>query len=111
MLIVLLDEPGLFVYASPEAAQTAIEPPGAESAVRAAFDEHAVPYRVEWARPNQTKKLLGLFRVISFGTYRWVAAGPPDPAALIQLIEEHPSTDPPTARADLIALLPKLRAV
>ena len=111
MLIVLLDEPGLFVYPSLEAAQADIEPLDAESEVRAAFDEHAVPYRVEWIRPNRTRKLFGLFGVVSFGSYRWVAAGPPDPTALIQLIEQHPSTNPPAARAELTALLPKLRAV
>jgi|SRR5215467_1799341 len=63
MLIVLLDEPGLFVYPSPEAAQIDLEPPDAESTIRAAFDEHGVPYRVEWIRPNRT----GAFGFVSFG--------------------------------------------
>jgi hypothetical protein len=53
MLIVLLDEPGLFVFPTLDAAVIGIEAPDAESGmVRAAFDERAVPYKVEWLRPN-----------------------------------------------------------
>ena len=48
MLIVLLGEPGLFVFASAQEATREIEPVDAEREVRAAFDDSAVPYRVEW---------------------------------------------------------------
>ena len=111
MLIVLLDESRLFVYPSPEAASGDIEPPDAETEVRAAFDEHAVPYRVEWIRPNRTRKWFGLFSTISFGEYRWVVAGPPDPAAFVRLVEEHPTTNPPEAKHQLNSFVSVLRGL
>src|ERR1051325_10175847 len=59
MFIVLLDEPGLFVFRSPADAVRGIEPIDAESEIRAAFDDAAVPYTVEprpraGARPSAT---------------------------------------------------------
>jgi hypothetical protein len=113
MLIVLLDEPGLFVFPTLEAAVIGIEAPDAASGiVRAAFDERAVPYEVEWLRPNiHRKSFFGLFSRVEFGKYRFVAAGPPDQAALRRLLEEHPKfTDPPQAQAELSSLLSRLRA-
>ena len=110
MLIVLLDEPTLFVYESLEEAAGSIEPPDAEAEVRAAFDERAVPYRVEWIRPNRRGRFLGI-RYVSAGDYRWMPAGPPDREALIRLIQAHPATDPPDAGAQLAELVAKLRAV
>jgi len=106
MLIVLLDEPGLFVYTARELARVSLEPPGAWSEVRAAFDEQGVPYRVEWIR--KTRSRFDLFSPL--GRYRWVASGPPDPVALIRLIEQHPSADP-AVQVRLAELLPKLRAI
>jgi hypothetical protein len=112
MLIILLDEPGLFVFQSPADAVREIEPIDAESEIRAAFDDSAVPYTVEWVRPNRHHRtLFGLLRSIDPGEYRFVPAGPPEPAALIQLLEAHPGTNPPEAKADLASLLATLRAV
>lgn len=113
MLIVLLDEPGLFVFPTPAAAEVGIEAPDAESEIRAAFDERGVPYRVDWLRPNRRRKtFFGLFTSITLGEYRFVTAGPPDTAALIRLLEEHPNfTNPASVEADLSALLASLRAV
>lgn len=113
MLIILLDEPGLFVFPSAAHAVREIEPIDAESEVRAAFDDSAVPYRVEWVRPNRHRKaLFGLLKSIEPGEYRLVPAGPPDPAALLRLLQAHPDhTDPPEAKADLASLLARLRAV
>jgi len=113
MLIVLLDEPGLFVFQSPADAVRAIEPIDAESEIRAAFDHSAVPYKVEWVRPNRHRKaLFGLLQSIESGEYRFVPAGPAQPAALIELLEAHPEyTNPPEARAGLESLLARLRAV
>ena len=59
MLIVLLDEPGLFVFSSPDAAQREIEAIDAEQELRAAYNESGVPYRVEWLRPNRQREMLG----------------------------------------------------
>ena len=113
MLIVLLDEPGLFVFQSPADAVRGIEPIDAESGVRAAFDHSAVPYKVEWVRPNRHRKaLFGLFRSIEPGQYRFVPAGPAQPTALVELLESHPQhTNPPEARASLESILARLRAV
>ena len=43
MLILLLDENGLFVFPSAEAAAGQIEPIDARSEIRAMFDDAAVP--------------------------------------------------------------------
>ena len=112
MLIVLLDEPGLFVFRSPTDAVREIEPIDAECEIRAAFDESAVPYRVEWVRPNWHRKTRFGFTSVEPGEYHFVPAGPPQPAALIDLLEAHPDyVTPPEAKADLASLLARLRAL
>ena len=112
MFIVLLDEPGLFVFESPAAAVREIEPPDAESEIRAAFDDGAVPYCVEWIRPNHYRGLLGSLRSVEFGEYRFVPAGHAEPAALIELLESHSEhTYPQQAKVALESLLERLRAV
>ena len=58
--MVLMDEPGLFVYPSPAGAVRDIEPPDAEVLIRAAYDDAAVPYRVEWLSPNRHSRFLGI---------------------------------------------------
>jgi hypothetical protein len=111
MFIVLLDEPGLFVFESAAAAVLEIEPPEAESEIRAAYDDDAIPYRVEWLRPNRYRALLGAFGSVEFGAYRFVPAGHADPAALIELLEKHSDyADPPQAKGALESLLERLRA-
>jgi hypothetical protein len=105
MLVVLLDEPGLFVHESHNEAIRDIEPLDVESTVRAAFDEHAVPYVVEWLRPNRGRRLLGLVSVLMPGQYRFRAAGPPDHHALARLIDQHSEyATPPEAREGLLEL-------
>ncbi len=112
MFIVLLDEPGLFVFESAAAAVREIEPPDAESEIRAAFDDAAVPYRVEWLRPNRYRTLLGFLRSVEFGEYRFVPAGHADPAALIELLQNHSDyTHPQQAKVALESLLERMRAV
>lgn len=112
MLIVQLDEPGLFVFESLDDAVRQIEPPDAEGSLRAAFDELAVPHVVEWLRPNRSRRgLLGLWNSVEFGEYRFVPAGPPDPAALVRLLESHEAADPPDAVDEKVAeLLGRYRA-
>jgi hypothetical protein len=111
MIIVLLDEPGLFVFQSLAEAELEIEPIDAESVLRAAFDHEAVPYRANWARPNIHRKgLFGFFSTIEPGEYHLVPAGPAQPAELAELLESHPLTDPPEAKASLTQLLDSLRA-
>ncbi len=112
MIIVLLDEPGLFVFPSPSAAEREIEPIDAESEIRAAFDDSAIPYRVDWIRPNQrSRALFGLINSITPGEYRLVPDGPANPKELVRLLEAHPDhTTPPNAKAELSSLLAKWRA-
>jgi hypothetical protein len=111
MLIVLQDEPGLFVFPTIEEAHRSIEVYDAASIVRAAFDDRAIPYRVEWVRPQRRRKrFFGLLSFTDPGEYRFIAAGPPDPDALAKLLAEHPEfTNPPEAKADLSRLLSTLR--
>ena len=110
MFIVLLDEPGLSVYESPEAAANSIEPPDAENEIRAAFDDAAVPYRVEWIQPNRWRRWFGSVGSVGFGEYRFVPGGPSDFAALRTLLEEHRDyTNPPQAKVELDALLRRWR--
>lgn len=109
MLIILLDEPRLFVFSSAAAAEREIEAIDAESEIRAAFDDSGVPYCVEWVRPNRWGKVMFDLSVEP-GEYRLVPDGPPDPKALIELLDAHPGpTDPPEAQSELISLLKKLR--
>ena len=112
MLIVLLDEPGLFVFPSASAAVREIEPIDAEQEIRAVFDESAVPHRVNWLQPNRRRRLFGLLESVVNGRYELVPAGAPDPDGLRALLERHPDhTIPPEAKPALDALLAKLRAV
>ena len=112
MLTILLDEPGLFVFDSPADAVNGIEPIDAESEIRAAFDETAIPYKVEWITRNRTSKFaFGLFTSVDQGEYRLVPAGPANPAALIDLLDAHSEyTSPPNALAGLRILLARLRS-
>ena len=112
MLIVLMDEPGLFVYSSAEVATRNIELIDAENEIRAAYDDSAVPYRVERLKPSGSRGLVA--RVLSNvepETYHFVPCGPADPAALVELISNQTDyTDPPEAKHDLQVLLGKLGA-
>lgn len=105
MLIVLLDEPVLFVYESLDDALREIEPLEAESTIRAAFDERAVPYTIEWLQENRHGHLLGLVQNVTPGKHRFREAGAPDPQALVRLIDEHSEyTNPAEARPGLLEL-------
>jgi hypothetical protein len=112
MLIILLDEPGLFVFPTRADAERSIEAIDVESQVRAAFDEHAVPYRVDWVSPNRRHKgFFGLFCSVTNGEYHFVPAGQPDTVALVRLLEAHPKfAQPPEAQAELSSLLSRLQA-
>ena len=104
-----MDEPVLFVYASTEDAVRDIEPPDIESELRAAYDDTATPYQVEWIRPNRRSRgFLGLSSV-DFGEYRLVPSGPPDRAKLLELLETYELTQPPEAGRALRELLIQLR--
>jgi len=109
VIIVLLDESALFVFDSIDDAVGYIEPVDAERELRAAYDDSAVPYAVEWVTRNR-----GGFTGFLFGPpdeYRLVPAGPPDRPALIRLLEAYPITNPPEAGAQCQALLARLRVV
>lgn len=113
VLIVQLDEPGRFVFSSTAEAVRAIEPVDAESKLRAAFDEGAVPYRVNWLEPNRESRVLfGSLGSVAQGRYELVPAGPPQPAALRALVETQVADpEPPQSKHELDRLLAQLRAV
>ena len=91
MLIVLLDEPGLFVFPTLNAAERGIEAYDADL-IRGAFDDSGAPYRVDWIRPKSDRKtFFGLLSSHDPGEYRFVPAGPVDPVAFAQFLEAHPT--------------------
>ena len=104
MLIILLDEPGLFVFSGVEESVAEIEPWDAEHEIRAVFDGDGVPYRTEWIRPNRSGGRL--VQVIEHGEYTFVPAGPPDVSGLRRLLVDHPLVANPEhdAHAALLAL-------
>jgi hypothetical protein len=110
MFIILMDEPTLFVFDSEEAVKRDIEPPDAESDVRAIFDDEAIPYRVEWVRPNIRRKWFFGLGPITFGEYRLMPCGEADPIELMRLLEEHAErVDPPSRKESVANLLKTLR--
>jgi hypothetical protein len=110
VFIILLDEPTLLVFPSEESVIHDLEPPDAETIVRAVFDENAMPYDVEWLRPNVQRKWFFGIGAVDFGEYRLKPSGDPDPAALIRLLEEHGDhVHPPSDREQLGSLVKHLR--
>src|SRR5262245_23608815 len=87
MFLTLLDDNCVHVYDSPDAAAVAIEALDVDL-VRAAFDEDARPYRVEWIRPNTRGKTLGILPWSANGEYRFVVAGDANATGLIAMIRE-----------------------
>lgn len=77
----------MYVYASPSEAALEIEALDVDI-VRAAFDDEARPYRVEWIRPNRHGKILGALGWAQNGEYCFVIAGEPDPSGLVAAIRE-----------------------
>ena len=78
--------------------------------MRAAFDDRAVPYRVEsLPKSGWAGRLDRLLRVEV--EYRFVPLGPSNPAALVALLEQYPDyTNPAEAKAELESLLNRLRS-
>ena len=110
MFIILLDEPTLFVFDSEDSVRGGIEPPDAESEVRAIFDDQAIPYRVEWVRPNIHRNWLFGIGSVTFGEYRLTPCGNADPGGLIRLLEEHGEwVHPPAFKGSLANILKTLR--
>jgi hypothetical protein len=87
MFLTLLEDNCVHVYDSPDAAAVAIEPLDV-GLVRAAFDQDARPYRVEWIRPNTHGKTLGILPWSVNGEYRFVMAGDSDATGLIAMIRD-----------------------
>jgi len=105
-LLVLLDEPCWIVFPSVEAASASIEAIDVANELRAAFDEAAVPYAVEWLRPNVQSRLS-----VTNGEYCFVPSGPAEPMALLALLESHPSARTDDGEAvDLLESTRSLRA-
>ena len=97
MFLVVEDDNCIHVYASPDVAAVAIEALDVDI-VKAAFDEEARPYRVEWIEPNRHGKVLGVLSWSENGEYRFVVAGEPDPAALVATIRQATAILPRGAR-------------
>jgi hypothetical protein len=87
MFLTLLDDNCVHVHESPATAAIAIEGLDVDL-VRAAFDQDARPYRIEWIRPNTHGKVLGILPWTANGAYRFVVAGEANPAALIAVIRD-----------------------
>ena len=87
MFLVLEDDNCLYVHASPSEAALEIEALDVDT-VRAAFDDEARPYRVEWIKPNRQGKILGAVGWAQNGEYCFVIAGESDVAGLVAAIRE-----------------------
>lgn len=84
MIVALLDEACLTLFRTIDDAEREIEPLDTEI-VRAIFDDSGVPYAVRWSVPNRK----GWFGARIPGEYHFIPAGPPNPKALMELIDEY----------------------
>ena len=94
MFLILEDDNWVRVYSSPEEAAAQIEPLDVEETARRMFDADARPYRVEWIRSNRSGRCLGFLRWVENGEYRFVVAGPPDAARLLEMLRSASAIDP-----------------
>ncbi len=97
MFLVILDEACVHAYESPAAAACDIEALDAGE-VRAAFDIEGRLYDVEWIRPNQFRKFLGL-TFAENGLYRFSPTGVVDRTAMLARLAT--CSVPPEIRARL----------
>lgn len=106
MFLILLDEPGLFVYEDPSDAAADIESIDIEESLRAAFDDRGVPYRVDWPQgpPRRSPRILGL-QAGSNVEYGFVPAGPADTRALTLLLDQHSEYVVPSDAIDRVQSL------
>jgi hypothetical protein len=87
MFLILDEDNCVYVYSSPKSATLAIEALDVE-VIKAAFDNEGRPYRVEWIRPNEYGKSLGLIPFAENGEYRFVLAGEPNNPAWLEMIRQ-----------------------
>lgn len=81
MILILLDEPGWFLYASAEDAARDIEAEDIAQCLRAAFDDTGQPYAPRWTRADPEPWM---------PPYRLVPHGDRDQEGLAALLKAHP---------------------
>jgi hypothetical protein len=109
VVILQLDEPGLFVYPNAEAAVRDIEAIDIEESLRLAYDDSGRRLEVEWIEPNQ-RTGAGLFASIQNGKYRLVPSEKLEPEVLAALLLAAPYFDPPTETRAMLDLAEDLRS-
>jgi hypothetical protein len=88
MFLTLEEDGCVHVWDTPEAAAFQIEALDVEGSVWKAYDDQARPYRVDWLKPNRYGKALFFLSTAINGEYRFVAAGPPEPSGLLEMLRE-----------------------
>jgi hypothetical protein len=56
--------------------------------IKAAFDSDAIPYQVEWIKPNDSRRMFRRISLSSNGEYRFVVKGESNSPAFIDMIRE-----------------------
>ena len=104
MLLALLDDGVLQLYASPEAAVQDVEALDAEETFRAVFDDTGQTYAIEWSRANKGRW------IVQNGEYRLVPTGVYDIQRLIQVIDENHPLEPEGSEAQVREIRRRLTA-
>jgi len=100
MLIVRLDEPGLFVFETHEDLVRSVEAIDIEGTLVSAHDEAGRRMQVSWIEPNQHSGL-GPIRWVTNGQYMLVPSDVLEPEVLGQLLLDAPYFDPPHYETEL----------
>lgn len=98
MVLAYTSDTVLRVYDQVSDAVRDVEALDAEETFVRVFDECAIPYRIDWIRPNRESRLLWI-RVVSNGEYTLVVSGPRRPGELLSMIREAECIEPPESEA------------
>ena len=98
MLLAYCSDTVLRVYNEVGDAVRAVEALDAEETFVRVFDERAIPYRIDWIRPNRESRLLWI-RMVNNGEYTLVVSGPRRPGELLSMIREAKYIEPSGSEA------------
>ena len=109
MVILQLDEPGLFVFDNADQAVRAIEAVDIEKSLRLAYDETGHRLEVSWLEPNRRSSFSPLQTLVN-GKYRFDRTSICEPMVLAEILENAEYIVPGGRRAELLALAARLRS-
>jgi len=108
VVILQLDEPGLWIYPDADAAAQDIEAIDIEGSLRFAYDDSGYKLEVEWLERNHRSKVGPITGVLS-GRYRLVRSSIREPLVLADLISAAPYFEPSEQTSEMLALADELR--